>query len=498
MHVGAGAGVCFETASIEADDGFCAPAGETEEQGEAHGLGGLKFQEGGFLEGIAGIHGPGDCGAVADCGLDGAGSVKDGGESVGRGGVPEVLDVVGPGMAGVMLAAAVVVRVHVIHGAAVLDARGFAGVVALGLVGGGEVAEGFQVGGHGSGHAVERGVFAAVCPEQVAGDGQEEFVGEHFFGDAAGFNGLSRAGVASAAVFIASEHAAGDLSIGEAHVGPIFVSGLEVAGQVGLLVEGGGFAEALGHVDVVPIDNAPVPACCVLVDLFGELQEFCFSGAVIEPVEVVDLVAGPHFRPVTDEEPVVGHLHEVVGVAGHEVDDAGVFGLLVVGLEAEEHDHVGPEVVPAAEVGGESGAFLTRAKPAVRLAAIEGGLDPDSGFLDLVGPVEQDRAVLKAFEPVYGFLPSEFTAAVGIEPCVALLFQEAADVGELAVEAVGLELEHALGPTCWADTADWEFDEGGGEERGAVAGVERVGGGGVGAIEDGDRWGRRAGEEGCG
>ena len=171
-------------------------------------------------EGIAGLLADAGLDAIGHDGVHFAGGVDERGESVAGRGIPQVLGEVRPAVACIVLAAAVVVRVHRKHRAAILHCGRFVAMVALRLVRGGEVAQRFHIGGESCWKRVEGGVFAAFGPRRVAGDGGENAVGEHFFGDATGFNGLARAVLALAGVFIGAEHAAGHLAVELADFAP--------------------------------------------------------------------------------------------------------------------------------------------------------------------------------------------------------------------------------------------------------------------------------------
>ena len=70
-------------------------------------------------------------------------------------------------------------------------------------------------------------------------------------------------------------------------------------------------------------------------------------------------------------------------VLRHQVDHALVAGDLVVGLEAVQHDHVGPEVVRPLVLGARPVRSLAAGpnKPS-GLLALDRRLDPDLGLFD--------------------------------------------------------------------------------------------------------------------
>ena len=74
------------------------------------------------------------------------------------------------------------------------------------------------------------------------------------------------------------------------------------------------------------------------------------SGAVVEPENAVKLIAAAHGGPVANEKLRLGHGREIMEVLRHQIDHAAVAGMVVIRLQAEEHDYVGPEIVAAFQV----------------------------------------------------------------------------------------------------------------------------------------------------
>lgn len=396
--------------AVESEGGGFAPGWDAQIEGKFGGIWCRNGERNGVGEGIVGALGDGDESAVPHFGRHFAFGVHCGDQTVVGSGHPEVFDKIGPTVGMVVLATSMAEGVHHEHGPAVLDSGGVAHAVAEGLIGAGEVAEAPEVGHDRGGVGVESDLFGVVGPEGVAGDGEHDFVREHLLDDAAGFDGLAGVVVAGAGVFVTTEHSAGDLAVEFADFVVVFVGELEVVGVFRLEVVSGGFAEGLGDVDVVPVGEGAFlhPVGGVAVDLFGEFEEETVAGMVVEPVDAVEIVAAADVLPVVGEELFVGDGELESEVVGHQLEHAFVAGVFVVRLEAEQHDHVRPEVLGAVVVEGEEGAEV-----AVGALGFESALDPDFGFGDHFGVFEEVGEVAVAFEPVRDFFPAVLTLAFG-------------------------------------------------------------------------------------
>src|SRR4051794_19931382 len=120
----------------------------------------------------------------------------------------------------------------------------------------------------------------------------------------------------------------------------------------------------------------------------------------------------------------------------------------MIRLKAVEHDHVGPEVIlPLGALDRGGGSLASWAEEAVIALAVDGAVDPDSGLLDLLVVVEQVGTIAKALEPVGDLFPAALAITCGAEPGVLVRLEEVADLGQMAVEAGGLELELLAQPS---------------------------------------------------
>ena len=414
---------------------------------------------------------------VGHLGLDLAGAVERGAEAVVGRGLPQALVEIRPAVRVVVLAAAAAERVHHQERPAVLDAGGVVGAVADHHVGRGEVAQRLEVGHHRRRVTIECHLLAMVGPERVAADLEEHLVGEHLLDHAAGLDRLAGVVVAGAAVLVAAEHTAGHLAVALAHLAEVGVGGLEVGGVVGLEEELGRLAEALGDVDVVPVRQVVLhpPVGGAAVDLPCCFEEGGIAGAVEEPVDAEEVVATAHLLPVMGEHPLVGHRGLVGEVLLHQLQHPGVLRLLVEGLQAEQHEHVGPVV---------AGAVLEPlVGPEVAVGALAGerAFDPGAGFGDHLRVVEEVGQFDVSLEPVGHLFPAVLSFAVLAEPGVVFLLQPFADLAELAGQPVALALEHLPQPAAGFHRADRQGDEPGRLQGRAVADVVAVGLGEVGA-----------------
>ena len=109
----------------------------------------------------------------------------------------------------------------------------------------------------------------------------------------------------------------------------------------------GGAAEGLGHVDVVPVRHAVGPIGGVAWILCGEFEQPRLARAVVQPVDAVQIVGRPLLLPERRQEVFLGDRQFKAKVLRHQVEDARVLRVFVVSLQAEQHDHVRPQVVLA-------------------------------------------------------------------------------------------------------------------------------------------------------
>src|SRR5262249_646795 len=146
-----------------------------------------------------------------------------------------------------------------------------------------------------------------------------------------------------------------------------------------------------------------------------------------------------------------------VEVLRHELQHPAVAGELVVGLQAVEHHHVGPQVVLA--LGAlDGGLDVSWTEVTVVPLALEGPLDPRLRFLDLPFGAEQLGAIAKTLEPVRPLLPAALALAGRVEPGVVFFAKERADLAQVTMEARGLELELLAEPPARGHRADRKLE----------------------------------------
>src|SRR5262249_17977278 len=105
-------------------------------------------------------------------------------------------------------------------------------------------------------------------------------------------------GVAFAAVLVGAVAPAGKLTIDAEQCLVVALGGIEEAAVPCLDKPHGWLAETLRKVDTVPVDHTVRPACSALVDLVSEVEQPLVAGAVVEPENTLQIVAGAHLRPV--------------------------------------------------------------------------------------------------------------------------------------------------------------------------------------------------------
>ncbi len=231
--------------------------------------------------------------------------------------------------------------------------------------------------------------------------------------------------------------------------------------------------ERLGHVDVVPVRHAVRPIGCVTVDLGGEFEQPRFLHAIVEPVHAVQIVGRPLLLPEGRQEFFIGDTEFKAKVLLHQVQDSCILRVLVVSLQTEQHDHVGPQVVLALRAADRT-LGLCRSEPAVLLPAVESALDPQVSLLDQGGIVQQVGSQDVAFEPVRHLFPPAIAGAGRTEPGIALLAQELADLSQVAMEASRLQRELLAQPTLRPHRADRQLHQRRRAQRLTIARIVRV------------------------
>ena len=82
------------------------------------------------------------------------------------------------------------------------------------------------------------------------------------------------------------------------------------------------------------------PQCCM--NLFGQFEQKGISRMAVKPVDADDIITSTTVLPKVFQKPVVGDRHLPFKVVCHQVYDTPVLRILVIRLQAPEHDHLCP------------------------------------------------------------------------------------------------------------------------------------------------------------
>ena len=328
-----------------------------------------------------------------------------------------------------MLAATAAEGVHAEERTAVVHTRVVVLRVALHHVGAGEVAQSPHVFGEGCGVIIEGNILEVLHPEEVTGLCHEYLVREHLLDEAACLGALTRVDVAMTAVLVAAEHASRHLSVNASDEPIVVVSGFECGLVATYQVPFCGLAEALCHIDVVPVGQTAFlhPVGRAAVNLLAKLEQELLASPVVEPDDGEQVVAATAVLPVVAQELLVGVLELPLVVCRKHLDDAFVAAPLVVILQDLERQHVRPKL-PAALV------LVDGTEETVCLTAAQDALNPELRFVEQRLVVQDVSEVGIASEPVRHFFPA--VTAAGFEPRVALLVEPVADFPELSAQSV--------------------------------------------------------------
>ena len=202
-------------------------------------------------------------------------------------------------------------------------------------IGRGDVPQRAEVGHYGCRICVKSHVLAVLGPVGVAGKAQHYLIARHLLDHATRLHALARVYVAHPGVLVGPEHATGHLSEDAAYQPVRIVRGAQHGGVARKHIVGGGLAEALGHVHIVPVGQRRglVPVGRVTVYLPGQLQQEFIARAVVEPQHRIEVVAAATVLPVVLQELVVGQSQLPLEVARHQTDNAGIVAVLIVSLE---------------------------------------------------------------------------------------------------------------------------------------------------------------------
>src|ERR1051325_8177634 len=142
----------------------------------------------------------------------------------------------------------------------------------------------FEVRGQRRGQRVEGNLLATIRPHRIAGNLRQHFETVHELDDAARLDPSARIGVTRPGILVADESPAGKLAVLVHHGLVIALSGSQQFLIFGLHVIDARLPKALGDIDVVPVDDASIPAGHVLMDLAGDAKHLDFTGTIIKPV----------------------------------------------------------------------------------------------------------------------------------------------------------------------------------------------------------------------
>ena len=126
-------------------------------------------------------------------------------------------------------------------------------------------------------------------------------------------------------------------------------------------------------------------------------------------------------------------------------------------MQAEEHNHIGPEVFTALEAGRCALASLIGTEPAVGFLASKRRLDPDFGFSYHSLVTKDVAAVAESLEPVGRLFPAVQPFAIRIKPRIFFFLEEIADFGQMSVEPIGLQFELSAHPAVRFNCTDRQF-----------------------------------------
>ncbi len=454
------------TLSVHRDLGGLAPGGYAQHQREAQRLRCLQGQGDRLGEGVAGLLGERDLGAVGHLRGHLAGGVHRGGETpVGRG-EPQLLGEVRPAHAVVVRAAAVLVDAgqERLHGEAVLElALGLGHVVQVDAVGARDVVDRLARGVQRGGQRVERQLLAAVGPQRVAGDPGQQLVAGHELDDTAGLEALPGVAVPGARVLVPGEAPAGELAVlvhGPA-VRPVRVPG--ALGRTAAQRVLGRLAEALRDVHVVRVDQVVAPVGTVRVDLVREVQQEGVTGPVEQPEHAVETVAPAQRDPAGVEGAGALGVH-VAEEPAQEGDDPVVAGALLPGAQGLHQRQERPEVRAAVQ----RRAQRLRAEEPVGLLGGEDRVEPAAHRRQGCRVARDDRQVGVAAQPVRHLLPA---AEVRADPAGGREVQEVRELLVAAAQPVELEFQLSGEPAPRGDPAGREPQEGGRVQGSGVGGV---------------------------
>lgn len=136
----------------------------------------------------------------------------------------------------------------------------------------------------------------------------------------------------------------------------------------------------------------------------------------VKPVNANDIIASTTILPKVFQKSVVGNRHLPSKVVCHQVYDTLVLRILVIRLQAPEHNHLCPKFAFSI-------AFVDRAEITVRLATGKYAFDPVFGFFYHLRIIQNICQTAIPFEPIGNFLPT--MVPTGRKPSVVILSNQA-------------------------------------------------------------------------
>lgn len=113
----------------------------------------------------------------------------------------------------------------------------------------------------------------------------------------------------------------------------------------------------------------------------------------VKPVNANDIIASTTILPKVFQKSVVGNRHLPSKVVCHQVYDTLVLRILVIRLQAPEHNHLCPKFAFSI-------AFVDRAEITVRLATGKYAFDPVFGFFYHLRIIQNICQTAIPFEPI--------------------------------------------------------------------------------------------------
>ena len=259
-----------------------------------------------------------------------------------------------------------------------------------------------------------------LSPQGVARHAKHNFIGSHLFNQPTSFHPLAGVDISQTGILICPEHAAGHLPESTTNQPMDIIRGVQHSRITGLHIISGRLTETLGNVYVVPVGQRGrlSPVRSVAMNLFGQFEQKSISRMTVKPVDADDVITSTTVLPIVFQKSVVGNRHLPFKVVCHQVYDTLVLRILVIRLQAPEHNHLCPKFAFSI-------AFVDRAEITVRLATGKYAFNPVFGFFYHLRIIQNICQTAIPFEPIGNFLPTMIPT--GRKPGIVILFQPSAD-----------------------------------------------------------------------